>query len=271
VTKTILTLAVLLTGCGSPPLPIQNIDGDLASEIARIKAIDNHAHPVRVMPRGRQDRFFDALPVDNMEPASDPLALRPGAFPKMFPQGKQGVMEAKGDAYPAWVLDQMNVDVMLADRVEMGPGIGPPRFRWVPYADALLFPLDNASLANENPDRKAFFTLEDVLFRRYLAESGLQTRPRTMAEYLDRVVTPTLERHKKGARLRRSSKPLTCVRSLSIKWSGRTPTAPTTGVPGTRSCRIISSGTWRPSAAGLAWRFTFTPWLAPEGTLAWQA
>ena len=186
---------LVFAGCRSEP----PVDRELASEIANIRAIDNHAHPVRAVPKGQPpDRFFDALPVDNMEPASDPLALRPGAFPGMFPHGKQSEMDAHGERYPEWVLDQMNVDVMLANRVEMGPGITPPRFRWVPYADALLFPLDNSALAAENPDRKAFFALEDVLFRRYLAESGLQARPRTLPEYLDRVVTPTLERHKRG-------------------------------------------------------------------------
>ena len=189
-----LAAAVLLSSCRTAPL----VDPDLASEIARIKAIDNHAHPVRVMPKGQQDRFFDALPVDNMEPASDPLALRPGAFPKVFLQGKKSMMDAKGYRYPEWVLDQMNVDIMLANRVEMGEGMGPPRFRWVPYADALLFPLDNAPLASKNSDRKAFFALEDILLHRYLTESGLQTRPPVLADYLAQVVTPTLERHKRG-------------------------------------------------------------------------
>jgi uncharacterized protein len=192
--RKVLALPLLLTACQKAPL----LDPDLAAEIARIKAIDNHAHPVRVMPKGQQDRFFDALPVDNMEPSSDPLALRPGAFPKMFPQGKQSVIDAKGDQYPEWVLDQMNVDVMLANRVEMGKGIMPPRFLWVPYADALLFPLDNAALAAENSDRKGFFALEDQLLRRYLTECELKAPPRTLAEYLTQVVTPTLERHRKG-------------------------------------------------------------------------
>ncbi len=187
---------LLLTSCGSaPPL----VDPDLAATIASIKAIDNHAHPVRTMPKGQPpDRFFDALPVDNLEPASDPVALRPGAFPKMFAQPKQSVMDAKGDGYPAWVLDRMNVDVMLANRVEMGKGIEPPRFRWVPYADALLFPLDNAALASENSDKRAFFALEDQLRARYWREAGIVVRPATLAEYLTRVVTPTLERHKRG-------------------------------------------------------------------------
>jgi len=192
---TLLAFALLLAGCKSAPL----VDPGLASEIASIKAIDNHAHPVRFTPKGQPpDRLFDALPVDNMEPESNPLAMRPGAFPKVFPQGKQSVMDSKRDLYPAWVLDQMGVDIMLANRVEMGPGIEPPRFRWVPYADALLFPLDNSVLAAANKDRKTFFDLEAVLFRRYLAESGLQSVPPTLDEYLTRVVTPVLERHKQG-------------------------------------------------------------------------
>src|ERR1017187_2789927 len=70
--------------------------------------------------------------------------------------------------------------------------------RWVPYADALIFPLDNALLAAKNSDRKAFFALEDKLRARYLAEAGLSAPPATLAEYVARVVTPTLERHKQG-------------------------------------------------------------------------
>jgi len=107
-------------------------------------------------------------------------------------------MEREGDGYPAWVLDKMGVEVMLANRVSMGRGIGPPRFRWVPYADALLFPLENTQLAAKNSDRKAFFTDEDALLRRYLKEAGLTGPPATLDEYLTRFVTRTLERHKQG-------------------------------------------------------------------------
>src|SRR5215469_17524452 len=70
--------ALLLGGCASTPTAA--VDPDLANEIERIKAIDNHAHPVRVTAAGEQpDRLFDALPVDNMEAQSDPVNLRPGA------------------------------------------------------------------------------------------------------------------------------------------------------------------------------------------------
>jgi predicted TIM-barrel fold metal-dependent hydrolase len=87
---------------------------------------------------------------------------------------------------------------MLANRVAPGRGIERPRFEWVPYADALLFPLNNAALAAATPDRRAFFEDEDRLLLRYLKECGYASVPATLGEYLERVVTPTLERHRKG-------------------------------------------------------------------------
>jgi len=191
---------VLLSACTHAPDP--PADPGLAAEIQRIRAIDNHAHPVRPVLDGPPDREFDALPVDNMEPASDPLNLRPNApvvleAMKHFPN-KSALMREKGNAYPAWVLDQIGVDVMLANRVAMGGGIQPPRFRWVPYADALIFPLDNSKLVARQPDRKAFFALEDALRMRYFGDAGLKTRPAALSDYLARVVTPTLERHRQG-------------------------------------------------------------------------
>jgi hypothetical protein len=189
----LIPAALLLAACNREQTAV---DPQLAAEIAAIKAIDNHAHPVLAAPG---DREFDALPVDNMEAQSDPVALRPGAFKTPFTaESKAAAKRERGDQYPAWVLDQMGVEIMLANRVAMGASVGPPRFRWVPYADALIFPLDNSLLASKNSDRKAFFALEDKLRARYLAEAGVSAMPGTLAEYVARVVTPTLERHKQG-------------------------------------------------------------------------
>jgi uncharacterized protein len=206
--KAALAIAAFsLAACNRGPQPA--VDENLAREIAGIRAIDNHAHPVRYTAPGEPaDRDFDALPVDNMEPQSDPVNLRPNApavaeawlalFGRNDKSARQRVMDQKRADYPAWVLDQMGVEVMLANRVTMGPGIEPPRFRWVPYADALIFPLDNSHLAAQNPDRKAFFALEDKLRSRYLHDAGLDKPPATLADYLARVVTPTLERQRQG-------------------------------------------------------------------------
>jgi len=187
----------------------------IAAEVQRTRAIDNHAHPVRNVKGGPPDREFDALPVDNMEPASDPVNLRPNSSLVLEAQkqlygsaaNKPAVIREKGEAYASWVLDQIGTDVMLANRVAMGTGIEAPRFRWVPYVDALIFPLDNSTLAARNPDRKAFFALEDGLRGRYLKEvapavlaAGVRAEalPGSLSDYLTRVVTPTLERHKRG-------------------------------------------------------------------------
>src|SRR5437899_8114208 len=86
---------------------------------------------------------------------------------------KQRVSKEKANGYPEWILDKAGIDVMLANRVHMGSSIEPPRFRWVPYADALLFPLDNGLLAQKNSDRKAFFADEDEVRRLFLRDVGL--------------------------------------------------------------------------------------------------
>lgn len=181
---------VLLAGCSRAPLP--PADPDLLKEIQSISAIDNHAHPVRpTQPGEAPDRDYDALPVDNLEAQSDPLRLRANA--PEFAEARRTVK--RGD--PAKVLDQLGIGVMLANRVSMGPGLPPDRFRWVAYADALMYPLANDSMIH-NSDQKAFFALEEKLLQRYYAESGVASRPGTLDGYLNTVVRPTLERHKQG-------------------------------------------------------------------------
>src|ERR1035437_6963362 len=136
----LLPATLLLAACSREQPPV---DPQLAAAIAGIKAIDNHAHPVLAAPG---DREFDALPVDSMEPQSDPVAMRPGAFQTPFTaESKAAAKRERGDQYPAWVLDQMGVEIMLANRVAMGPTIEPPRFRWVPCS---------ARTTTRNPRRK---------------------------------------------------------------------------------------------------------------------
>jgi predicted TIM-barrel fold metal-dependent hydrolase len=164
-----------------------DVDPELASEIARIKAIDNHAHPVRpVAPGEAPDMEFDALPVDHLEPGSDPVRTRP--HPATL---------RTGAATPEKVLDRLGIDIMLANRVAMGPGLPGDRFLWVPYADALMYPLANESIIH-NSDQKAFFALEEKLLKRYYSESGVTTRPATLDDYLAKIARVTLERHRQG-------------------------------------------------------------------------
>jgi len=186
------------------------IDSQLANEIAKIKAIDNHAHPVRPTWGSDKDTDFDALPVESMDPYTEPVRTRAGSPLALeasralfgpssdYKARRRQLTEEKREAYANWVLDQLGIETMLANRVSMGPGLAAPRFLWVPFEDALMYPLDNKNLAAKNSDRKSFFADEDKLLKRYLKECGLAESPDTLDLYLQKVVTPTLERHKRG-------------------------------------------------------------------------
>ena len=51
----------------------------------------------------------------------------------------------------------LQVVVMYTVRVTLGRGLTAARFRWVPFVDALMFPLRNERLKSEDPDRKVFY------------------------------------------------------------------------------------------------------------------
>jgi uncharacterized protein len=175
------------------PVPFSGVDSQIAAEIASIKAIDNHAHPVRPTATGEApDRDFDALPVDNLEPPSDPIRLRAGS-----PEVREAHQALGKIDNPVQVLDRLGIDILIANRVSMGPGLPSDRFRWVPYADALMYPLSNESMIH-NSDQRAFFALEEKLLGRYYADLEVAARPARLDDYLMTVVRPTLERQKRG-------------------------------------------------------------------------
>ena len=198
-----------------------DIDPRLLAEIRRIRAIDNHSHPPKLVGQGEKDDEFDALPCDPLEPTPAGLTTRPtnpqyiaawkelwgykyddrdSAHVQQVIAAKARARAAHADDYPSWVLRRIGIDVELSNRIAMGRGLTDDHHRWVPFDDALIFPLDNSALAVETPDRKFFFTREDMLRARYLSELGVAALPATLAEYLSRVVTPTLESQKrKGA------------------------------------------------------------------------
>lgn len=192
-------------------------DPTLSAEIARIKAIDNHAHPLQVVGAGGTDN--DETYVSSVDPLDIPLRLRPDnpeyilAWRSLYGyeyndmavnhvrglvESKQRLLRERGDTYPAWVLDQLGIEVMLANRVAMGRGLAAPRFRWVPFADPLLFPLNNDGMGRPNPDYRARYAGAERILKRYLAESGVTSLPPSLDEYLKNVVTKTLERQKRG-------------------------------------------------------------------------
>ena len=191
----------------------------MVAAIAKIKAIDNHAHPLRYVPPGEKpDDEFDALPLDAIGPIPLPVRLNPGnlefveawrdlygykhddmseAHMRELLQTKQHVASEQGDKFPTWALDRLGIETMFANRVAMGRGLATPRFRWVSFVDALLFPLSNEAAKKSNPDYRGFYPGEERLLKRYLASAGLKALPTTLDAYLAKVVTATLESEKR--------------------------------------------------------------------------
>ena len=216
-----IILILLLAAGESAKLGAQVVaDPSLLAEISKIKAIDNHAHPLKYVAEGdKPDDEFDALPLDAIELFPLPVRLSPtnpefiGAWREMFGYAyndmseahlaellkvKQRLLREQGESFPSWVLDRLNIETMFANRVAMGRGLVAPRFRWVAFDDALIFPLNNEAAERSNPDYRGFYPAEEKLLQRYLAELKFSVLPPTLDEYLVQVVTPTLARQKQS-------------------------------------------------------------------------
>ena len=232
--KTIASLwafCLVLSFVFSPPLGAQAIpEPALVAEISKIKAIDHHAHPLKVLKEGERDTEWGDLSYHSREAASKdpgaqmgliPFRLRPkspefiaawqalyglpvGPLSKGFLQeliqAKRQIMQEQGERYPTWVLDKTGIETMFANRVVMHPSLPAPRFRWVPYVDALMFPLSNEELRKARPDLIIAFNSLERLQKTHLTDLALSRLPPRLEGYLSRVVTPTLELMKrKGA------------------------------------------------------------------------
>lgn len=192
----------------------------LLAEINNIRAVDNHAHVMSVAGKdGQEDKEYDPLACGGLEFVSPPpMRLRTdnpiytGAWRQLYGykngesmaeahvrellEAKRRVMREQGEGYPAWVLDRLNIETMLANRGTPGRGLAAPRFRWVSYGDSLMLPLSTASLRS-NSDKRFFYSQEDMLLKRDLAALQLTSLPPKLDLYLTRVVTPALERRKR--------------------------------------------------------------------------
>ncbi|KAF0250580.1 MAG: amidohydrolase 2 [bacterium] len=195
------------------------VDTNLLAEINKIQAIDNHAHPLCVVGKDQEDSESDVLPLDGLKSLSLPIRLNPGnpeylgAWRSIYGYAHQDASEAhqqeflalkfrliaeKGDNYPSWVLQQIGIETMLSNRIAMGRGLTTPNFRWVSFVDPLLFPLNNNMARKENPDYDYFYPYEEKALKRYLSELKLSALPKDFDSYLKKVVTATLEQHKRN-------------------------------------------------------------------------
>lgn len=194
------------------------VDPALARYINSIRAVDDHAHPMRpVAPGAPADTDFDALPLDGIPPFDPPSRLRPdepvwrqaqsalyrvppsltgAAYHSTLKNDVATAQRTNGLRFAEWALDQASIDVMIANRISLGPGLAPPRFRWLAFADPLMLPLDVSSEAARTPDTRPLYPREAKLLQRYMREMNVPALPPTLDEYVRAVVAPTLARER---------------------------------------------------------------------------
>ena len=63
------------------------------------------------------------------------------------------------------VLDKLNVQTMMANRVAMPNYLDPSRFHWVFFVDSFLFPLDNSDLTARNIDEGVYVPVQEKLLK----------------------------------------------------------------------------------------------------------
>jgi uncharacterized protein len=212
-------LAVFCVSLVAVNLSAQEPDAQLMQYIDTIKLVDNHAHVVA--PDMEHDTNYDALRCETL-PASassmPPANARfgpdiSGAWKALYgvsadsdsaenlkkvTAGQKAVRDREGAGYFDWVLAQAGYDVVLANRVSMAPQLDAKHFKWVPYDDALLFPLNNSALKSASPDRRILFEAEEGHLKEYVAAAGLKSLPGTLDEYVAKVVVPTLQYQRKN-------------------------------------------------------------------------
>jgi len=193
------------------------VDSALLRYINGIRAIDNHAHPMRPIPAGAPaDTDFDALPLDGIPPfdlpnrlkADDPIWRTAQNALYKIPLDQSGApyhsalkaawdnaVRTRGQAFPEWVLDQAGIDIMMANRIAMGPGLS-ARFKWVSFVDPLMLPIDTKGEAARTPDVRPLYPREAKLLQRYLRDLNVKALPATLDEYVRTVVNPTLARQR---------------------------------------------------------------------------
>ena len=219
-TRRTLVVALCASLLGRAAFAQTPVDSSLAAYIDGIQAIDSHAHPMLPVPSGAPpDTDFDALPLDGVPPFPLQARLRPdnpewrdapralygvpstdtgAAYRDALASAQRSVAQREGAHFPDWVLDRSGIDEMMANRIALGPGLSPPRFRWVAFDDALMLPLDTRAEASRTPDTRSLYPKETTLLRRYMRDLGLRALPTSLEAYVARVVAPTLERQRAG-------------------------------------------------------------------------
>ena len=184
----------------------------LLQQIDRIPIYDNHSHAT--FP---DDSDMDAqaappdessvlrLRDDNPEFVAAAKALFGYPYEDFKPEhakwliDKKKAAEASGStAYWDGILDKLNIETCLANRVALAPYLNPKRFHWVFFVDSFLFPLDNHAQIAKNGDMAVYIPLQEKVLQRYMKQENVSGLPTDFTAYESFVRQTLADNQKKG-------------------------------------------------------------------------
>jgi uncharacterized protein len=195
------------------PLPnsdVRQIYARLLKQIELISIYDNHSH--MTFP---DDSDMDAMasPPDestvlrlrdtNPEFVAAAKALFSYPYDDFAPEHakwlsdkEKAAEQQSGTAYFDSILDKLNVETCLANRVAFAPYLDPKRFHWVFFVDSFLFPFDNKDQIAKNGDMAVYIPLQEKVAARWKKQENVTELPPDLAGY-EAFVRQTVEDNKK--------------------------------------------------------------------------
>jgi uncharacterized protein len=195
------------------PADIAKIYARLLPQINKIPAYDNHSHATfpddsdmdaQASPPGESTvmRLRDSNP----EFVAAAKSLFGYPYNDFSPEhakwliDKKKAAEASGStAYWDGILDKLNIEICLANRVALAPYLDPKRFHWVFFVDSFLFPFDNRDQTGKNTDLGVYIPLQEKVLQRYQKQESLTAIPADLAGYESFVRQTLADNQKKGA------------------------------------------------------------------------
>jgi hypothetical protein len=197
------------------PLPgpdVQKIYDRLLKQIDRIPIYDNHSHAtfpddsdMDAMASPPDESTVLRLREDNPEFVAAAKALFGYPYDdfksdhaKWLIDKKKAAEAAGGTAYWDSILDKMNIETCLANRVALAPYLNPKRFHWVFFVDSFLFPFDNHNQIAKNSDMAVYIPLQEKVLQRYTKQEGANGLPADLAAYEAFVRQTVADNQKRG-------------------------------------------------------------------------
>jgi hypothetical protein len=169
----------------------------LLVEIDKIPLYDNHAHPgfaddsdVDAMAAPPDESPTFRLRDDNPEFVAAAKSLFGYPYDDFKPEHakwladkKKSAQQAGGTAYFDGILDNLKVQICLANRAMMAPYLDPKRFHWVFFGDSFFYPFDNSQQTASTPDMGVYVPLQEKMLARWKKQQGVEGLPADLAGY----------------------------------------------------------------------------------------